>query len=647
MELENRDASSESSSASLGAQHPNAADLQARVGLGLFDPGEFSPPAPAADAHLVLQMPPQDDKEATELAERLHDCLLQSIEGKEKEVRNLIDSFAHSDQSIRLSPPATASFLRGALAGGCTAYLLSFYTAKVLTLAFVQIGETSRWAFAPLAGVLHATLGEVVGGGLRATYATYQSPDGALWADLVSAMSNYAVCTVGGDVKGRQRARQAMDRATQNIQGSLNKRLGVDLTRSDSIAAFGAWWRSLVCDELAFVAFALTYVVTGGIQPLLRRMEDQPLSRGIDFSATLVCGLLGGSLTGVIQNATRRHLQRAAFATGGNHNAERAAREALLSATIEALENKRNQIQHTSQKYLSGFASAQTGPAARVGPSIDAIQQAMVRKTNEALALIDSALEATRLDLARLEAQEGVTPTLQAIGRTAQNLFCAPANTNTPWVGRAAKLRRALAKSIGNTAAVAAYLYYMQTVSSALHPLATSPIANQTDVPQPEPFPGHSPHPPIDGMEVIDFALHGFVLIGAWCTRTVLSNATEMIGLSVLPGVGLRVGKAAKALLGWAGCLGSVAPTSATGNAGEVTQAKAVTAPDGDRDSSESTIGSEDEHPSSDDTNSPSGNETTLEEELADASQVVVDMTAVREALQPRPPETSSSSLGD
>jgi len=574
--------------------------------------------------------------EAENTAIQLKKAFCQAVQEMQQTAAHLLNSHEHQAQAIKAHPPATASFWRGALAGGSAGYLVSFFAAKALTLAFVQVGEQARWAFAPLAGVLHATLGEAVGGGLRSTFATYQSPDGALWANLISAMSDYALYTVGGRTRGRAKARHAMQEAVTHIQRSLDARLGPDPNRSQTIALFGAWWRSLVCDELAFLAFAVAYTGTGALQPVLRRMVDTRLSRGVDFGSTLVCGLLGASFTGALQNWMRQHLQRAAFITGSNHNAERVARQGLLTETIKALQHERARIEHCSQKFLDLFTSDETNEAV-IGQ-----RRAIQAEAQRAIQSIDSKLDEFAKELLKCETNERIGATSQAIIATGKALFCGPADPKTPWLGGGAKLRRALAKSIANTAAVATYLYYLNEVANTLHPLAPTTVVNQTaDYPAMT-----TTSPPAALMEHVDFALHGFVLIGAWCARTIVSNATELVALSAVPGLGLRIASATQMLWGCAHA-GHVPETDATQNHAapsdddELSSSSPLNAQDEESRSnldggSANTQNNEHGSRAREDDGTSSESESAHQsagEMIADAGDVVFDLTEIGKAL--------------
>lgn len=534
-------------------------DLARRVDLGLVEIEAYRLDTPR------LNRGKRAHQEALrKQANTLREAFDISIEGILKDIGSLQARHTTRVGEIKQDPPATSNFIRGALAGGSAGYVLSFFAAKALTMAFVHAGDKDRWAFAPLAGILHATAGEIVGGGLRSTYATYESPDGKLWADFISAMSNYALFAIGGNAKGRTQARKDMGAAIRNIQKSLDDRLGKDRKRSRAIALFGAWWRSLVCDELAFVAFAVTYVVTGGVQPILRRMEDKAMSAAIDFSATLACGLVGASLTGVLQNLMRQCYQRAAFKTGANHNAERVATQDLLAQTIAALERERAKVETTRDKFMSLFYAVDD-------PKTQEMHQAIGDEAQKTLQHIDQTLTTYRRELLKLEEKEGLAVVAKAIKNTAKSLFCGPAVATTPWVGSVAKVRRVSAKCIGNTAAVAAYLYYMSVVSNSLFPLQSTEMGNQT-----APTMGNSTHvPPIATMELVDYAMHGFVLIGSWCARSLVSNAMETIALPIAVGTPMRILNANSALCRWI-----------TGGSATVPAQAANEEPSGDSDSS-------------------------------------------------------------
>ena len=500
------------------------------------------------DTVIDLDQTPCKDNSGSNL-DQLRQQFVQELLDKHLDLQGVKDQFADADQAIRTSPPRADSFWQGAVTGGFLAYVMSFYTAKILAmLASESAGKQAEWAFAPLAGVLHATVGEAIGGGVRATFATYKSPDGTLWANLVSALSDCALATVGGPEKRRRRAQGNLKKAIKNIQESLDKRLGPDKNRSAALAAFGALWRSFVCDELAFIAFAVSYIGSGSLRPTLRRLDNKALSYGGEFGIVLACGLVGGMMTAVLQNKLRKWIQKGEHASGHNDVITRNARLDLLNTTLRQLDRQRHLVDHCWHKYFREVATDNGALTPRGSSNLDE----MKHKKDELLKEIASLREVLEEQVGQLNSQRGLAATASAIGNTACTMFCSPATANTPWVGRGAKWRRLLAKSIGNTAVVAAYLYYIQEVASGMHPIYASPAGNHTGVPQPEAPQGHPPYTPIGSSEMAAYAMHGFVLIGAWCTRSVVNTVTEVVALSAVPGLALRVGTTASSIWQWA-----------------------------------------------------------------------------------------------
>lgn len=579
-------------------------ELARRVSLGVTEIDAYRIDTPRAKKSKCSK-----EEAMREHADTLRRAFDISVDDILKGIETLQEQHGTRAAEIKRNPPATSNFVRGALAGGSAAYLLSFFAAKALALAFVQVGDKDRWAFAPLAGVLHATVGEIIGGGLRSTYATYESPDGKLWADFISAMSNYAHATIGGSARGCSQARKDMGAAIRNIQKSLDDRLGKDPKRSRAIALFGAWWRSMVCDELAFIAFSVAYVASGGILPILRRMEDKTASLAIDFGVTLACGLVGGSLTGVLQNLLRKHYQRAAFRTGANHNAERVATQDLLAQTIAALERERAKVETTRDKLLSLFA-----------PTDDSNTQDMhlaIRdEAEKTLQHIDQTLATYRQELLQLQEREGLVVAAQAIKTTAKNMFCGPAAAATPWVGSEEKVRRVRAKCIGNTAAVASYLVYMAAVTNVLFPLQPTGMGNQTDMGMGL---GNSTHvPPIQTMEIVDYAMHGFVLIGCWCARSLVSNAVETIASPIVVGTPTRLFTAGKTLINWMTRGPATAATNAANQAQSDDSDSSSISEENSGQSLDSSQGNQDEDPVS-----------NARDELAAHRDIVIDLKKI------------------
>ena len=148
-------------------------------------------------------------------------------------------------------------------------------------------------------------------------------------------------------------------------------------------------------------------------------------------------------------------------------------------------------------------------------------------------------------------------------------------------------------------------------------------------------------------MEVVDYAMHGFVLIGAWCTRTVLNSATELVALSAVPGLALRVGTSAKALCGWVSALGAAAPAGGNANAGVAPQPEADTDQVDDSTLSESAIGDDDDNPSDIAPSPTSEREKELIEVLDDAHQTVIDVQTIMQTHQQPKADTPSGSSGD
>ena len=530
--------------------------------------GEESSSETKSDQQSVdLQISPRhEDTQA--LIERLRANFVQNLNNRWADLQKIKDDHAKADQGIRSSPPSEGRFWAGAATGGCLAYVVSFYSAKLLTLGLSEgLGKQADWAFAPLAGVLHATAGEAIGGGVRATHATYQSPDGMLFANLVSAMCDCVLYTVGGHAKRRRRAMQHLQKALKNIQESLDKRLGKDPKRSSALAAFGAWWRSVVCDELSFFAFAISYLGSGSLRPTLRRIDDRSTALAGEFLVVLGAGLAGGLFTCVIQNALRKWLQRGEHSSGVNDNLTRGFQLQLLEETCKKLRTTYQLVSDASTDYLATLSG--TGDNAKDAETLADLKDQVTKLLNK----IEETLETFQEITKNLEKQEGLVATGKAICATGDALFCSPANATTPWMNRAGKWRRLLAKSIGNTAVVLSYLYYVNEVASKLHPIHVSTAGNHTDVPQPEPFQPepfpHGPftppplqHTPIGSGEMAAYAMHGFVLIGAWCTRSLVNTITEVGALSVVPGLALRLGTTATSIWKWARSTDTTVPVN-------------------------------------------------------------------------------------
>lgn len=457
----------------------------------------------------------------------------------QEEIKERLEAFERDIQQIQNKPPKADSFWQGAVTGGFLAYVLSFYTAKMMTLGLSEgLGKQADWAFAPLAGILHATVGEAVGGGVRSTFATYKSPDAQIWSDLISALSDRMMYRVACHSKRYARADAQVDQALANIQTSLDKRLGPDPNRSNIVAAFGAFWRSVVCDELAFFAFAIAYVASGSARPFLRRLDSRPLALGGEFGVVLTCGLAGGLFTAATQNVLRKWIQRSEHVSGNNDVVTRMAKLDLIEAMLHALNGMRRRLQLLASPLLLSSASTPRGKGDKNNLILDQINEEVTKQLEEI-----NRLEANfQASAERLQAQTGCVATATAIGLTANNLFCSPAAQATPWVNRPAKWRRLLAKCVGNTAAVAGYVCYMNWVANSLYPLNTGAPINQTLVPQPGPFPGHAPYPAVTEGEMAAYAMHGGFLISLWCSRSILSATTEMAALSFLPGLGLSLG---------------------------------------------------------------------------------------------------------
>lgn len=563
--MEPEDKSKKSSSSSSRRE-----DAQKRVkDTPSLDPSVYNA---SDDTVIDLDQTPRKDNNGSNL-DQLRQQFVQELLDKHHDLQGVRDQFTKADQAISTSAPRADSFWQGAVTGGFLAYVLSFYTAKILAmLASESAGKQAEWAFAPLAGVLHATVGEAIGGGVRATFATYKSPDGTLWANLVSALSNCAVATVGGPERRRRRAQAHLKMAIDAIHNSLDKRLGRDKNRSDALAAYGAFWRSFVCDELAFIAFAVSYIGSGSLRPTLRRLDNKALSYGGEFGIVLACGLVGGMMTAVLQNKLRKWIQRGEHASGHNDVITRNARLDLLNTTLRQLEKQRHLVEHCWNRYLRDVATDNGALTPRGSSNLDEMKD----KKDKLLKEIANLREVLQQKVGQLNSQQGLAATASAIGNTACTMFCSPAADETPWVGRGAKWRRLLAKSLGNTAVVAAYLYYIQEVASGMHPIYASPAGNHTGVPQPEAPQGHPPYTPIGSEEMAAYAMHGFVLIGAWCTRSVVNTVTEVVALSAVPGLALRAGTAASSIWRWACSTNTPVPVNpAVGPSGQA-------APDGD-----------------------------------------------------------------
>jgi hypothetical protein len=301
-------------------------------------------------------------------------------------------------------------------------------------------------------------------------------------------------------------------------------------------------------------------------------------------------------------------VQREEHASGHNDALTRRAKLALIDETCRALKRKGELVKMCWQKHLREAATSTLVLRGEDRQALDEMEQ----QVKALLGSVDQALRDFQQEVARLEAQEGCAATCTAIGDTTSRMFCAPAVQSTPWVGRAAKWRRLLAKSIGNTAVVASYLYYVNEVANVMYPLHRDSPLNQTGMPQPDALPGHAPYPLIESGEMAAYAMHGFVLIGAWCTRSVLNTATELGALSVVPGLGLRLGTTATAIWKWARSAQAVAPAGDGGGAAPAPTGTADEDEDGDAGSSSSTSSSSSTVGAADDGNGASPSPTHI-----------------------------------
>lgn len=152
---------------------------------------------------------------------------------------------------------------------------------------------------------------------------------------------------------------------------------------------------------------------------------------------------------------------------------------------------------------------------------------------------------------------------------------------------------------------------------------------------QTAPTMGNSTHvPPIATMELVDYAMHGFVLIGSWCARSLVSNAMETIALPIAVGTPMRILNANSALCRWI-----------TGGSATVPAQAANEEPSGDSDSSsiseenngegvDSSQGNQDEDSSGEGYYSNHGSQdgdpvSNARDELAAHRNVVIDLKKI------------------
>lgn len=130
---------------------------------------------------------------------------------------------------------------------------------------------------------------------------------------------------------------------------------------------------------------------------------------------------------------------------------------------------------------------------------------------------------------------------------------------------------------------------------------------------------GNSTHvPPIQTMEIVDYAMHGFVLIGCWCARSLVSNAVETIASPIVVGTPTRLFTAGKTLINWMTRGPATAATNAANQAQSDDSDSSSISEENSGQSLDSSQGNQDEDPVS-----------NARDELAAHQDIVIDLKKI------------------
>jgi hypothetical protein len=284
---------------------------------------------------------------------------------------------------------------KGVIAGGAGAYAVSFLPAKEwFNVVSLWDPELAAALFPFIAGTLSAVFGEPIAGAVRTGYGTYPSPDAVAWANYVTASARMVSARCSGNLTQYEQCKADRDTVVKSVvdREEAESEKNTPLLAIKGHPMISALLRSIGSDELPFLCFAVTYLVSGAASPYERAelgdsdLLDRFMFLLVEFLTSVGCGLAGGVGTALFQNLLRPALQHAPKPREGIHS--RVVSDALRAreaARVEMLNANRDKLLEIAES-----VRAQTGKEPDLQAQKDMIERALKknRKTRERLGSI-------------------------------------------------------------------------------------------------------------------------------------------------------------------------------------------------------------------------------------------------------------------
>lgn len=319
-------------------------------------------------------------------------------------------------QPAEVEVPSWASQFGFNYLAGAGVFSASFAIGSLLSALIAPHSVAAASAvYGLVAPTLHGTLGEAVGGMVRANWgAAYGSPDSAAWQTYTDALSDWIAASIGGTPAEREDACERMNAVVLATWERLGRPARMDHLAGavpgelrdrpiDALTVAGIAGRSFLVDDAAFLWFAIAYMGAGRVAiEILDAVAAGSTAWGLQQAYTfsmanfvnhLCFGVaVGGSLTAVQQNVSRTLLPGATRPDGGVQT--RRAREAKIAARqarIDALDDFRAEHLRRHIQILDAL------------PELSEAQHTLLLALQEGDATITAAIAAHRNAIAQLE----------------------------------------------------------------------------------------------------------------------------------------------------------------------------------------------------------------------------------------------------
>ncbi len=210
---------------------------------------------------------------------------------------------------------------------GATAYWISFMVGKLATnvVSTASNSPHGAWSFL-MAGLLNPLIAEPLANAIRLQGAYYPSPDGKAYLDFYAALQELKLANENNQI---DRVNECHSYIQKIVDECVEREKRMDWFKSgvlqitmEDIKAIedkqsnvykvikAAQFRALLSDELPFFWYTALYIITGGVNPLIKQNFSPLTASAIDFGISAVAGSFAGAFTSIGQNYLRKWIQK-------------------------------------------------------------------------------------------------------------------------------------------------------------------------------------------------------------------------------------------------------------------------------------------------------------------------------------------------